>query len=243
MGGTQVIGDTVHRVTGRWTPAVHALLRHLESVGFDGAPRVLGFDDRGREILTFLPSAGRSRRDAPKTDAALEALGRLLRTYHDAVSDFTLPRDAVWRLGRRREPGMIICHNDVNPGNVVYRGELPYGLIDWDLAGPAWPLTDLVRACILFAPLLPDDVCRRWGFFEIPDRKRRLARLCRSYGAPAGFDVVSAAEELHLEDLADLERYGRARVSPYETFLATGSEAATRRDLAWLRAHREELAD
>jgi aminoglycoside phosphotransferase (APT) family kinase protein len=177
----------------------------------------------------------------PKSDEALEALGRLLRSYHDAVSDFEPPRDAVWRLGRSAEAGMIICHNDVNPGNVVYRGGLPYGLIDWDLAGPAWPLRELVRACILFVPLLPDDLCRAWGFAEIPDRKRRLALLCGSYGAPAGFDALAAAEQLHVQDLADLDRYGRAGVSPYDTFLATGSKAATKRDLDWLRAYRASL--
>jgi Tol biopolymer transport system component len=33
---------------------VHALLRHLESVGFEGAPRVVGFDDSGREVLTYV---------------------------------------------------------------------------------------------------------------------------------------------------------------------------------------------
>ena len=48
------VGDTVRRATGPWTPAVHALLRHLESVGFDAAPRVLGVDERGREVLTYL---------------------------------------------------------------------------------------------------------------------------------------------------------------------------------------------
>jgi aminoglycoside phosphotransferase (APT) family kinase protein len=243
MGGTEIIGETVHRATGRWTPAVHALLRHLEAVGFEGAPRVLGFDERGRELLTYLPSSAHSRRDATKSDEALEELGRLLRSYHDAVSDFEPPADAVWRLGRRAEPGMIVCHNDVNPGNVVYREERPYGLIDWDLAGPGWPLTELARTCILFVPLLPDEVCRDWGFTEIPDRQGRLALLCRSYGVPAGFDAVDAAERLHLDDLADLEQYGRAGVSPYDTFLATGSEAATNRDLAWLRAHAEDLAD
>ena len=36
------VGDTVRRTTGPWTPAVHALLRHLEARGFDAAPRVLG---------------------------------------------------------------------------------------------------------------------------------------------------------------------------------------------------------
>jgi aminoglycoside phosphotransferase (APT) family kinase protein len=241
MGGTEIVGDRVHRLTGRWTPAVHALLRHLELVRFAGAPRVLGFDDRGREILTYLPSDARSRLDAPKTDEALEALGRLLREYHEAVADFEPAADAVWRLGRSPTPGTVICHNDVNPGNVVYRARRPYGFIDWDLAGPAPPLTDLVRACILFVPLLPDDVCRAWGFEQIPDRARRVALLTRSYGAPAGFDVVAAAEQLHVQDLDDLERFGRTAVSPYDTFLATGSEAAGERDLAWLRAHREEL--
>ena len=45
------VGDTVRRNVGPWTPAVHALLRHLEYVGFTGAPRVMGIDDRNREVL------------------------------------------------------------------------------------------------------------------------------------------------------------------------------------------------
>ena len=44
----------VHRPTGPWTPTVHAFLRHLERVGFDGAPRVRGTEDMGHEILTFI---------------------------------------------------------------------------------------------------------------------------------------------------------------------------------------------
>jgi hypothetical protein len=48
------VGDTVRRTPGPWTPAVHLLLEHLERSGFDGAPRVLGFDDQGREVLSFL---------------------------------------------------------------------------------------------------------------------------------------------------------------------------------------------
>jgi hypothetical protein len=53
--GVVRVGDTVRRPAGPWTPAVHALLDHLHQVGFEGAPRALGVDERGREILTFVP--------------------------------------------------------------------------------------------------------------------------------------------------------------------------------------------
>ena len=43
------VGDTVRRSTGPWTPVVHALLRHLERVGFEHAPRVLCVDGDGRQ--------------------------------------------------------------------------------------------------------------------------------------------------------------------------------------------------
>ena len=33
-------GSVVIRDTGPWTPAVHALLRHLEEAGFAAAPRL-----------------------------------------------------------------------------------------------------------------------------------------------------------------------------------------------------------
>jgi hypothetical protein len=48
------VGDTVRRPQGEWSPAVHALLPHFEAVGFDGAPRFLGVDEQGREILSFV---------------------------------------------------------------------------------------------------------------------------------------------------------------------------------------------
>jgi hypothetical protein len=33
---------------------VHALLRHLAGAGFDGAPRFLGIDGQGREMLSYI---------------------------------------------------------------------------------------------------------------------------------------------------------------------------------------------
>jgi hypothetical protein len=45
-GGVRTVvhrrGGAVIRDAGPWTPAVHSLLRHLEAVGFAGAPRLVG---------------------------------------------------------------------------------------------------------------------------------------------------------------------------------------------------------
>jgi Glycine transporter len=49
------VGQTVRRALHQRSDYVHALLRHLEAVGFDGAPRLLGIDARGREVLSYLP--------------------------------------------------------------------------------------------------------------------------------------------------------------------------------------------
>jgi Ser/Thr protein kinase RdoA (MazF antagonist) len=124
---------------------VHAFLRHLENVGFDGAPRVLGIDDAGREVLTFIEgnvlAAGRGWRPGnptpwpsmARTEECLLATARLLRTYHDAAATFTLPEGAVWR--RYNAPalgaGEAVCHGDIGPHNTVYRAGLPVAFIDW----------------------------------------------------------------------------------------------------------------
>ena len=47
------MGDTVRRPAGPWTPAVHALLHHLEAAGFEAAPRALGLDSEGREVVSY----------------------------------------------------------------------------------------------------------------------------------------------------------------------------------------------
>ena len=61
--GVVRVGDTVRRPVGPHSPLVHALLAHLESIGFEGAPRFLGIDEAGREVLSYVDGevAGRPR--------------------------------------------------------------------------------------------------------------------------------------------------------------------------------------
>jgi hypothetical protein len=170
------VGSTVRRVVGPWTPAVHALLRHLEGVGFDGAPHVLGIDEEGREILSFLPSSGES-----DDDAALAAVARLLRAYHDAVAGFRPSPDSRWNVmvGAPRT-GEVVCHNDLSPANTIYRDGLPTAFVDWDLAAPGSREWDVAYALWRFVPLYSDDDCERLGFPVVP-RGPRIRIFCDAY--------------------------------------------------------------
>ncbi|MGH3320188.1 MAG: hypothetical protein ACRDN9_08410 [Streptosporangiaceae bacterium] len=95
-------GDTVRRPAGPWTPTVHALLRHLEHVGFQGCPRVVGdgYDDQGREVLTYVD--GEIRHPHAWNDEGAWQVGRMLRAPHGATASFrTAPRRASARRPTR----------------------------------------------------------------------------------------------------------------------------------------------
>ena len=117
------VGDTVRRQVGPHTPAVHALLRHFEQVGFEGAPRVVGIDERGREILLVRRGRGGARAGAARTTRRSGELGRLLRAMHDAQAGFVHAEHRGWQLDGRAPPesARSSCHNDLFWPNVVFR--------------------------------------------------------------------------------------------------------------------------
>ena len=92
-------GDVVVRDSGPWTPTVHALLRHLETVGFDHAPHVVGsgFDPVGRETLTFIQ--GNFIDPGPWTLEGATSIGVLLRQLHRATATFHIPAHIPGRRG------------------------------------------------------------------------------------------------------------------------------------------------
>ncbi len=215
------VGDTVRRTASPWTPAAHALLIHLETVGFEYSPRALGIDDSGREVLTFLE--GESGADSwPKVvDAAgFERFARLLRRYHDAVIDFRPDPGSDWAFGPGAlAPGEIVCHGDFGPFNVVWRGLRPVGIIDWEFAGPGPPIDDVAYALEYSVPFRDDQTCLRWlAWDEPPDRRRRLAAFAEAYGlaSPEGLvDRVIARQRLDAERVRSLAARGFERQSTW----------------------------
>lgn len=157
--GVVRVGNTVRRPAGPWTPSVHALLEHLRSVGFRGAPRPLGLDERGREVLEFIPGdvPWPGRIDLLEPDAAVTAVGRLIRDFHDAVAGFVPPPGASWQVFIPANGAEIIAHHDLAPWNVVAGPR--WAFIDWDTAAPGTRLWDLAYPANDFA-LLAGGVAR-----------------------------------------------------------------------------------
>lgn len=187
------VGDTVRRQAGPWTPSVHALLRHLERAGFDGAPRALGFDGQGREILSFLPGevGHYPGSEAVWSDDTLERVARLLRRLHDLTSALPQLITTPWRYPHpdpsRHE---VVCHNDVAPYNTVFVAGRATALIDWDFAGPGPRIWDVAHAVYRFAPLTHPDARAAYPLPEGWSEESRLRRFCDAYGLADRSELV-----------------------------------------------------
>jgi hypothetical protein len=242
-GSVVRVGDTVRRSTNRWSSAVHELLRHLESVGFDGAPRFLGIDESGREILTWVDGSP-SRRPWPEvllTDDGVRTVARLLRRFHDAVANFEPSDDAVWWTGPEKlRSGEVVLHGDLGPWNMLWRGDELVAFIDWDFAEPGLPLVDVAEAVCFLTPMADDDHALECGFDEVPDRRRRFSAFCDAYGVEYS-EVLDAVDDYWTVDIERTSTLGAQGVHPWDTFYRRGLVDESIALLGWFRENRNRF--
>ena len=245
-GGAGVVrvGDTVRRPARASSAAVRELLLHLEAVGFEGAPRHLGVDERGRDVLTFVEGDVPSPPYPPwaLTDAALDDLGRLLRRFHEATADFDQRSTSGWSQ-EWSDPrgGPVVCHDDLFPENVVFRDGHVVALVDLAEAAPGRPLWDLAVAAQEWAPLHAPGA--RPDHPDHLDGVRRTGRLARAYGLQPeqAQELVDVIDEERAHALANVRAQAAAGAAPWTTWLEDGGEARAATDDAWLRAQRTAL--
>lgn len=180
VGGAWRVGDTVRRTTGPWTPAVHALLEHLRP-RLDLVPKVLGFDEQGREVLSYLPGRVLDVDTEMLTEPQLRALVRWTRSLHLAVADFDHP--GPWRFFEVEAP-TLIAHNDIAPYNVCFDGDELAGVFDWDFAGPSTPLMELAFLAWNCVPLYRD--------IGAEASAARLRLIASAYGTVAPGEILAA---------------------------------------------------
>ena len=210
------LGDTVRRPWRPTTPSTHALLMHLQEVGFDGAPRLLGVDERGREVLTYVPGTAISPPYPPwsLTTSALESVARLLHRYHDAVASFD-GGGLAWQLPvPERFTTGLVSHNDPNLDNVVFRDGVAVALIDFDLARPRVAGVGRRRRRAVVGPAAPRRGHRRrpaGAFSAAAAHLRRRLRPARGR-ARAGGRGREAQPQLVLRQRAAARRSRPPRV-------------------------------
>lgn len=235
------VGDTTRRPTYPWSAAVHALLRHLEAVGFRYSPRLLGLDERGREVLTYLEGeSGPAGWARVVDDAGLVAFARLLREYHDAVAGFAPPAGSRWSTGREGVgEGEVVCHGDFGPWNAVWRDGRPVGLLDWDHARPAPPLHDVAYALEYVAPFRDDAECVRWLRHPgPPDRRRRLELFAGAYGLTSTEGLVDAVIAVQRDTVEQVRLLAAEGHQPQADLVAGGHLRELAARVAWSEANR-----
>ena len=235
------IGDTVRRPTYPWTPAVHALLRHLEAVGFPCAPRVLGLDEDGNEVLTYLEGESGPQGWAKVTDdAGLRRFARLLRDCHDAVAGFRPPDELTWFTGESGTGGTeLICHGDFGPWNIVWQGEQPTGILDWDYARPGTRRHDVAYALEYVAPFRDDAECLRWlRYPRPPDRRHRLEVFASGYGLTSTSGLVDAVIETQRDGIEQVRKLADAGYQPQVDWVADGLLEELANRVAWSQDNR-----
>lgn len=241
-------GDTVRRPLGPHSPLVHALLRHLEQVGFDGAPRLLGVDEQGREVLTFIEGevAGRPRPRWAADEAGLQSVARLLRRYDDAAAGFVPPPGSVPDAPAVEHPDVIaasfdepelVGHMDVTPENVVFRDGRAVALIDFDLARPTTRLDEVVNALTHWAPLAdPHDRDPLLADVDVPHRCRVFADAY-GLGLDARARMVDAAVLRSRRSWHVMRHRAEADGGGWARMWADGVGDVIHRREAWLVEH------
>jgi len=232
--GVVRVGNTVRRPSGPWSASVHHFLSHLNAVGYDGAPRTLGFDDQGRHVLEYIPGEVSATFRVADRDAGVRRVGRLLRDLHDASGEYVPPANAVWNVVVPADRHDLVIHSDAAPWNLVL-GARRWVLIDWDTAAPGSRLWDLAYAAHGFVPLAP---------MTSPSVAGRLLRaLADGYGLSQERRVeLAALLGPRIRSMFTLlERGQRDRVEPWARLWSEGHGETWRTNAEYAERHQAEL--
>lgn len=221
------IGDTVRRPPE--PRGVQALLQWYEQVGFHGAPRFLGIDEQGREVLSYVEGEP-AFAPVPSSDEVVAEIGTLLRRAHDAQDGFVAPPDAAW-FQQAEGDYEVIGHLDLFWTNVVFRDGRPVALIDWELAAPTSRTLEVALAATYWAGLRIDRQLIEWGI-PLERRGERLRLLCDAYG-------LTASQRATL--FGELIEHRRRRIER-GAFRGTTPRSVILANLHWTEDHTSELS-
>jgi hypothetical protein len=239
------VGPHVLRPSSPHSGSIHAFLRAVRDAGFEGASSPVGIDEDGRERLVFIDG------DVPVTpypdwsqsDTALASIARLLRRLHDAARRFD-PHGLTWDDALADpEGGTLVCHNDVELSNVVFRNGVAVALLDFEFAAPGRPVYDLAQLARLCVPIDDDFDQARMGW-RAADRPTRLRLVADAYGLDRnGRAVLLAAMTDAMDRIEAAVRRGVDAGDPNVIAMwnRTGGSARYDRRRRWWTDHQDHF--
>ena len=217
------IGNTVRRIVGPNSKFSHDLLKLLEDEGFNYAPRFLGLDEQGREILTFMEG------DVPHqeinwTDNQLIKIVQIIKEFHDAT--------AGNKLAGTKE---VVCHNDIAPWNTVLYNNMPVAFIDFDEATPGNRVDDIAYFL--------------WTFLELgnntpADRQAdKIKMLGEAYGFSDGPKLVDAILAQQNKILVKRQNLVRNAIDQGIKEFSASKVTQIHSEIEWTKINRKVLED
>lgn len=240
-------GDTVRRELKADSAKIHKLLKHLENKGFRYAPKFLGIDEKGREILSFIEGEAGNYplKEYMWSNDVLKQIARILRLYHDSVSDFSI--EESWQsIDNTPQPFEVLCHNDFAIYNIIFNQKRPVGIIDFDVAGPGprlWDIAYTLYTCVPLSRVYHSGTGEAVYYNSLlhADRiKQRVKLFFGSYGEVLEEDYLEIVL-LRLEGLCNtIKRKAKEGDIAFQKMIDEGHLEHYQNDIKFIREHGTE---
>ncbi|MFI8496904.1 phosphotransferase [Peribacillus butanolivorans] len=240
-------GNTVRRELKTDSPKIHKLLKHLENKGFNYAPKLLGIDEKGREILSYIEGEAGNYplKEYMWSEDVLIEIAKMLRLYHDSVSDFSF--DDSWQsIDNTPQQFEVLCHNDFAIYNIIFNHKRPIGIIDFDVAGPGprlWDIAYTLYNCVPLSRFYLSETGEKvyYNLLQHANRiKQRVRMFFESYGEGIEEDYLEMVL-LRLEGLCKtITRKASEGDIAFQKMIDEGHLEHYQNDIKFIREHGKE---
>jgi hypothetical protein len=225
------VGATVRRSPAPRAEFVRGLLTLFAEADWDGAPRFLGVDEQGRDVLEYLDGYVAWRPGEQPSDISSEQslteVAAMVRAFHDLTAGSALADGAE-----------VVCHNDLSPKNTIYRdlgdGLRPVAFIDWDLAAPGRRIHDVAFICWQYLGLGVETVA-------VDEAVDGMRLLCDAYGLHDRSELVETVLWWQDRTWRGIEASAQAGEPSGLRLREAGVIAEVRGAWQWISQHRDAL--